>query len=353
MSGSGFLVPDTYVLDAPGEADMNLLSIFWGLSIAVALFSAINASMQSRKMWMRMRRVTAYIVLVWSSWAANVIVAAVAWCFQRQIIKPSFQVYFVIAFFWSLQIQLLMQIIIDRMAILMPSPRDATKLRWGVFLVLLLVNFGTLIVWTPAQLQISPRWVSINEIWGRCEKGIFFIVDFALNLRFVYLIRNRMASHGLSKYVSLFRLNMVLIAFSVSLDLMLIGLMSLPGRMMYLQFPPVAYLLKLYIAMIMADLVSKVSRETSSRRRSQRLTANRAMSMTQKPAGRPWTGRGVMEGHHAVGKYADDGIYPGDGRIQVTVETQVTRKPIDEDDDSGSPSSSTQELRNRGGFMDV
>lgn len=43
---------------------------------------------------------------------------------------------------------------------------------------------------------------------------------------------------------------------------MLIGLMSLPNQVVYVQFHPIAYMVKLYIEMSMADLIVKVARSS-------------------------------------------------------------------------------------------
>ncbi|KAG9537066.1 hypothetical protein KCU71_g21294, partial [Aureobasidium melanogenum] len=43
------------------------------------------------------------------------------------------------------------------------------------------------------------------------------------------------------------------------MDVMLLGLMALPNQVVYIQFHPVAYMVKLYIEMSMADLIVKVA----------------------------------------------------------------------------------------------
>ena len=43
---------------------------------------------------------------------------------------------------------------------------------------------------------------------------------------------------------------------------MLIGLMSLPNQVVYMQFHPVAYMVKLNIEMSMANLIRKIAKAT-------------------------------------------------------------------------------------------
>lgn len=54
--------------------------------------------------------------------------------------------------------------------------------------------------------------------------------------------------------VHLYRLH-----YSDSFQVMLLGLMALPNQVVYIQFHPVAYMVKLYIEMSMADLIVKVA----------------------------------------------------------------------------------------------
>lgn len=84
----GFLIPDSYVREVPGSADMNTSSIFWGFSLGVALFSAGKAARQSQRSWQRAKRVSAYIIMVWGVWISSMILGVLAWGFQRQYIHP-------------------------------------------------------------------------------------------------------------------------------------------------------------------------------------------------------------------------------------------------------------------------
>ncbi|RXG44925.1 hypothetical protein VDGE_20887 [Verticillium dahliae] len=167
------------------------------------------------------------------------------------MMMSSFEVFFLALVFWSVQVQCLMQIIVNRIALLMHDPAQTTRLRWGVFLLLLAVNVSVFCVWIPARLQISPGITHANDIWDRVEKGIFLVIDAALNLAFIFLVRSRLIAYGLTKYKVLFQFNLAMICISMSLDVMLIGLI-------YTLFHPLAYLAKLHIEMNMAQLIAKV-----------------------------------------------------------------------------------------------
>jgi len=128
-----------------------------------------------------------------------------------------------------MQIHCLLQIIINRISLLMAVKTLAIRLKWGVFTIILCVNISVACIWIPARLQISETYIHINEIWDRCEKVIFLIVDAGLNIMFIYLVNSRLIANGLHKYRRLFRFNCGMIFISISLDIILIGTMSLPA----------------------------------------------------------------------------------------------------------------------------
>jgi hypothetical protein len=145
------------------------------------------------------------------------------------------------------QTQLLVQIIVNRLSLLMVNREKASRLKWGAFAILTFINITVGIVWIPNRLQISKTWIRIDAIWDRIEKVIFLLVDASLNIYFIYLVRTRLISNGLTKYNTLFAINIAMVIISISMDVssnptskfsnsrelttskvVLIGLMSLP-----------------------------------------------------------------------------------------------------------------------------
>ena len=121
-----------------------------------------------------------------------------------------------------MQIQLLLQIIINRVALLMVVRVQATRLKWAVFLFILAINISVFCIWIPARLQITPTYMRINKIWDRAEKVIFAVVDVGLNMYFIYMVRSKLVANGLTKYTMLYRFNLIMIAISLSLDVSLL-----------------------------------------------------------------------------------------------------------------------------------
>ncbi|OIW31720.1 hypothetical protein CONLIGDRAFT_629397 [Coniochaeta ligniaria NRRL 30616] len=109
------------------------------------------------------------------------------------------------------------------------NPARATRLKWMVALLIGIINVSVFCVWIPAHLNASPTIVRANEIWDRAEKVIFLALELGLNGYFMWLIRSELISSGLTKYNALFKFNVAMVALSVSLDAVIIGVMSLPN----------------------------------------------------------------------------------------------------------------------------
>ncbi|KPM40515.1 hypothetical protein AK830_g6032 [Neonectria ditissima] len=367
----GFLIPDSYVREVPSKANMNISSIFWGFSLGAALFSAGTAAQHSLVLWRRYRRVSGYVLMLWAVWASGTTMGILVWLFQRQWMNPSFGFYFTIVLLWAIQVQFLLQIIIDRLSLLLDAPGHATKLKWLVFAVLFALNISVFVVWMPAHLQVSEKWIHLNKIWDRCEKVIFAIIDAAVNGYFLYIVRARLSTHGLTKYLPLYHMNLGLVFASLSFDIALIGLASLKSNLVYMSFHPICYLFKLQIEMQMAELVTKIVRASNNHGNASHRLSTGGKSRNDDVSGKPKFSHSLSKGHSStfrggnttqieVGDRDSDlddggnGVHSraGEHGILKTVQTTIDRVPaVDNDrDDVESRSSSTRNLHFRGGY---
>ncbi|KAI0123874.1 hypothetical protein BJ170DRAFT_697645 [Xylariales sp. AK1849] len=343
---TGFLVPEWYVAEPPSDTDMNIASIIWGFSLSCACFTFVKASRQTWKSWSRTKSVTSYVMMIWAEWTVCLVISIVSWLFLKGFIPVSFWFYFFLLALWVVQIQCILQIIVNRIALLMVNQHSATRIRWIVFLLISAINISVMCIWIPARLQISEQYIAINNVWDRIEKGLIALIDIGLNCYFIHLVHAKLISNGLTKYTRLFHFNLCMIAISLALDLILIGVMSLPNGVIYVQFHPLVYLVKLHIEMNMADLIARVVRAANPQQtgsyphsHSNRLDGSHKMTAVVTTRNR--------EGNHvAIGdgkEDAFDDLYPKSG-IQRTIETQVVREPK-VDDDNHSESSSTRALQ--------
>jgi hypothetical protein len=119
---------------------------------------------------------------------------------------------------WVFQVQLPLQILINRTGLLMPNNIITRKLRWGVAVFISLINISVFCIWIPARLQISQRYIDINNVWDRIEKVLFAIVDLGLNVYFLYTVKSQLIACGLDKYKLLFNFNVGMVVISISMD---------------------------------------------------------------------------------------------------------------------------------------
>ena len=115
----------------------------------------------------------------------------------------------------------------NRVSLIMYSPVNARRLKIAVFIIITLLNIGIMVAWVPAQLQINHGFEHAIEVYHYVEKSLFLVVDGSLNLFFIYLVRTKLINPGLKKYRHLFRFNIAMVIVSISLDITVIGLVSL------------------------------------------------------------------------------------------------------------------------------
>ncbi|KAH7353183.1 hypothetical protein BKA66DRAFT_516250 [Pyrenochaeta sp. MPI-SDFR-AT-0127] len=246
---------------------MELFSIFFGAFLGLFVPTSGKAMQQTWSIWQRTRSLrNVYLYMIWVEAIVNLIFALVTYLYLCKVIQPSLPFYFGTVTLWAFQTQLLPQIIANRVSLIMVDKKKARSLKWVLFLLISAVNVSVYCIWIPAHMGTSPVFITLNLIWERVEKTFFLIVDLGLNLYFLYLVRYRLIANGLTKYMPLFKFNVVIVFISTSMDILLLGLLSLPDGYAYVQFAPVAYIIKLNIELTMAVLISKVVRSSSDRK---------------------------------------------------------------------------------------
>ncbi|KAL2682822.1 hypothetical protein Neosp_007277 [[Neocosmospora] mangrovei] len=230
------------------ETDLVIASLAWGFTIGFGWLTTWTAVKQTTQVYRRHGRRVWKNAYVWMIWL-------------------------------ELLVCLIFAIIVNRCSILLTDKRKAYRLKVGVAVLITAVNISVYNIWIPARLQISERYIWINEWWDRCEKVIYLLVDASLNLYFIHVVRVNLIVHGLTKYKRLTHFNMFIIGFSLSMDVLIITMMSLKNTFVYviatgfasdrllltplryMQFHPLAYTVKLNIEMSMADLIGKIARD--------------------------------------------------------------------------------------------
>ncbi|KAH7115478.1 hypothetical protein B0J13DRAFT_613503 [Dactylonectria estremocensis] len=222
------LLSPNFVRQEVTEDDLALASLAWGFTIGFGWLTTWTAMKQTKRIYERRGLLvfrSTYVWMIWLEILVCLIFSIICWLHLKGIIPPSF------AFFFCIH------------------PRTAYRLKF--------IIFG----FPPARLQISERYIWINEWWDRVEKGIYLLVDGALNFYFIRIVQQNLVANGLTKYRSLVKFNMCIIGFSLSMDVLIISMMSLNNTFVYMQFHPFAYMVKLKIEMSMADLIGKIARQ--------------------------------------------------------------------------------------------
>ncbi|KAF9006797.1 hypothetical protein BDZ89DRAFT_889965, partial [Hymenopellis radicata] len=233
-------------------------SMAFGWTLGFGYFALCHAFRETR----RARRLNTYVVLIWGEIIVCAVLAIICWLYLAGKILPSFYFFLIVLTLWALQVQFLLQIIVNRLCILLATESQRNYLRWGIAGVILAINISVYCVWIPAKLQISTKYHDTNIWWDRCEKCIYLVVDAVLNWYFIRTVKERLVIHGgLKKYTRLVRFNAQIMMLSLSMDVLIIAMMSLKNDFVYLQFHPVAYIVKLNIEMAMSNLIIKVARE--------------------------------------------------------------------------------------------
>ncbi|KAF2092563.1 hypothetical protein NA57DRAFT_12986, partial [Rhizodiscina lignyota] len=241
---------------------MDLATVFFGLFLGLFAPTSIKVFRQSWVIWSRTRRLTnVYVFMIWAETVVNLIFAITTYLFIQGVIPSCFNwVVCQTVLLWTLQVQLLTQIIANRVALIMVDKHKSRLMKWLLFGLVGVVNISVFVIWIPAHMEISPFWVNFNSIWERLEKCFFLVVDCGLNFFFLYLVRFNLIAKGLTKYSRLFQFNAFIVCVSIAMDGLLLGLLSLKNSYIYVQFAPVAYIVKLNIELTMAVLISKVAR---------------------------------------------------------------------------------------------
>ncbi|KAK7465292.1 hypothetical protein VKT23_005271 [Stygiomarasmius scandens] len=237
------------------KLDVSLVSLVWGFTLGFGYFVVLHAVRLTR----RVKRFSIFIMLIWLELVGSFIYGIVSILYVNSAIPSSFWIYFWILIAWILQLQCLVQIIVNRIGLLMYDPRHRRWLKISMLVWIGLINLGVAIIWIPAQLQINSTYIRINHIFDRLEKCLYLVTDAALNWFFIRTVRRHLVAAGLRKYDALVRYNMMIIWVSLAMDALIIGAMSLKNQFLYTIFHPLAYTVKLEIEMTMSNLIVQVA----------------------------------------------------------------------------------------------
>ncbi|KAK0438486.1 hypothetical protein EV421DRAFT_1906733 [Armillaria borealis] len=273
----GFKTEKPFELLYVSRGDSNLGSIVFGFFLGFSIQVVWRAALETK----RASRVSAYIIMIWLEILANTTYAVIlyrilvigkcsyalsrkviAWCYLQKFINPSIGFFLACIICWIVQVLCLMLIIVNRLCILIQQPSQRLTLKLVVIGVVSVVSISTSCVWIPAQLQINSSYMGLDKWWDKFEKAIYLLLDLALNILFIRMVKGRLVDHGLKKYDRVMRFNQRIIIVSIGMDILLMSATTLKNPFVYTQFHPVTYIVKLQIEMSMSCLLIKVAHST-------------------------------------------------------------------------------------------
>ncbi|KAJ9635443.1 hypothetical protein H2199_008446 [Coniosporium tulheliwenetii] len=134
---------------------------------------------------------------------------------------------------------------------------------WSEMLVNLVI---AIVAFLFLEGHIKPSYVKINNVWDKITKFLILFIDCGLNYYFITQVKSRLVRNGLQKYNALVQFNMRIIMISIGMDFLLIGTMFLKNGVVFMQFHPVAYIVKLKIELSMTNLITKIAQESVQER---------------------------------------------------------------------------------------
>ncbi|KAF5368526.1 hypothetical protein D9758_002454 [Tetrapyrgos nigripes] len=240
------------------KQDIALVSLVWGFTLGFGYFVVLHAVRLTR----RARRFSMFIILIWLELAGSSIYGIVSMLYVNSVVPSSFWIYFAILIGWILQLQCLIQIIVNRIGLLMYDPRQRRMLKIGMLLWIGVYNLAVAMIWIPAQLQINESYIHVNRIFDRLGKCLYLLTDAALNWYFIHTVKKQLVTAGLRKYDRLVTFNVLILGVSLAMDALIIGAMFLPNPFLYTIFHPLAYTVKLEIEMTMSNLIVAVATDS-------------------------------------------------------------------------------------------
>ncbi|RDW77590.1 hypothetical protein BP6252_05643 [Coleophoma cylindrospora] len=258
------------MLGRVSAGDAQLSGLAAGFSIGFGIWTTTCAIRQTKRC--KNPRRSLFLYMVWGEILANLFMGILAWLAINKVIAQSLTFFIAITTCWVFELHLYFQIIINRCGVVADDKDMIRRLKIITAALIFLINISVYTIWIPSQLDPPPFQilVIVNKYWDRTTKGILMAIDICLNYYFLRVVQQRLVkNHGLIKYKPLVHFNAWLMVVSLLMDALLIGLESVSLKnhsVVFDQFHPLVYLVKLHIELSMADLITKLAKSSAEDR---------------------------------------------------------------------------------------
>lgn len=167
-----FINHDTFIIQPVSPSDLATAIVVFVIIIGFATSAAYIGYKQTIRL--RQPWTSAYIWMVWLEWSSCIVIAVLCMLYLVRAVRPSFYFFFSLCksphsnlddahysqfpvLCWTIQTQCLLQIIINRIRIIIQDRRKG-KIMMITFLVLMsLINVSVFSIWMPARMQINAK----------------------------------------------------------------------------------------------------------------------------------------------------------------------------------------------------
>ncbi|OLL23889.1 hypothetical protein NEOLI_004190 [Neolecta irregularis DAH-3] len=211
---------------------------------------------------MRIEKMNMYLFMLWVEFVAIISFSVASWLRLIGAISPVFAIRLGFPIFLLIQLHFLIQIIINRICILLPHRKQRLWLKYGIAALVLSINISGFPIWLSQSQKTPGNIIYVKSTLNRIEKIFYLVIDAGLNIFLIHLVRSKLKDFGSRKYEPLLRFNMQIIIISLIMDVIVGGTMWFPVDFFYFQTLPVSNLVKLNIEMSLSDLIVALSKES-------------------------------------------------------------------------------------------
>ena len=111
-----------------------------------------------------------------------------------------------------------MQILANRLCLIMYSPARNWWLRVSLLVAVGIINVSFFVIAIPGRLRVNDTFIRANHVWNPIERSVLAAIDLCLNGYFMWLVKSKLVASGLTHYNLVYKYNLVLVCFSMSLD---------------------------------------------------------------------------------------------------------------------------------------
>lgn len=134
------------------STDTNTLaSLAAGFALGFGFLTVWEAIKQTRRN--QNPRKSLYIYMIWGEIVANLGLGIMGWLLLDGILTATVPVLFALLVFYVFEIQLLMQIIVNRIAIIAETRETVVRVKWTTAGIITLINIAVFCIWIPAHRE--------------------------------------------------------------------------------------------------------------------------------------------------------------------------------------------------------